>query len=168
MSLYAITTEIGSIIDVILDGGADGTEASLALDAHLEGLDQVLTEKAESYAIVITELLVRAAARRDEATRIRDLAATDEALAERLKRRLKESMETTGRLKIDTPKFRLSVANNGGKQPLNITVPAEDLPEALRVVRLEANKDAIRAALEAGTAVPGCELAPRGTSLRIR
>lgn len=168
MSLYAITTEIGSIIDVILDGGADGTEASLALDEHLSGLDAALEDKAESYAIVIKELEVRAAARRDEATRIRDLAATDEALAERLKRRLKEAMETTGRLKIDTPKFRLSVANNGGKQPLNITVPAEDLPEALRVVRLEPNKDAIRAALEAGASVPGCELAPRGTSLRIR
>ena len=27
---------------------------------------------------------------------------------------------------------------------------------------------AIRAALEAGTAIPGCELLPRGTSLRIR
>jgi len=35
-------------------------------------------------------------------------------------------------------------------------------------VRHEPNKDAIRAALEAGTAVPGCILLPRGTSLRIR
>jgi hypothetical protein len=60
------------------------------------------------------------------------------------------------------------VAGNGGKQPLVIETPVDDLPSEFRVVRHEPNKDAIRSALEAGQAVPGCTLLPRGTSLRIK
>lgn len=166
MSLYAIQNEINDIVDAILDGG--DAEAQQALEAHLAGLDAVLTEKAESYAIVIKELEVRAAARRDEATRIRDLAATDEALADRLKARLKEAMEATGRTKIDTARFRLSVSQNGGVQPLSVTCDATTLPKELTFVTVAANKVAIRQALEGGATIAGCELLPRGTSLRIR
>ena len=168
MSLYAIKTEIGDLIDALLDGGQADADASKALEEHLAGLDEALDQKAESYASVIQGLALRAKARREEASRIRDLAEADEAVADRLKTRLKEAMEATGKTKIDTPRFKLAVAANGGKQSLAIDTPADDLPPAFRVVRHEPNKDAIRAALESGQAVPGCTLLPRGTSLRIK
>jgi hypothetical protein len=131
-------------------------------------LDAALDEKADDYAALIQHLAARADARRVEAQRMRDLAATDEALADRLKARLKEAMETTGRTKLDTARFRLSVAGNGGKQPLSVTCDATTLPKELTTVTVAANKDAIRQALENGATIAGCELLPRGTSLRIR
>ena len=168
MNLYQIKSEIADIIDAILDGGVDNPEAQGALEEHLAGLDTVLEAKADDYAGLIQELLVRAEARADEARRIRALADADRALADRLKQRLKEAMETTGKLKLDTPRFKLAVAGNGGKQPLEVAVEPTALDPQYQAVKVEANKDAIRAALEAGTAVPGCTLLPRGTSLRIR
>jgi hypothetical protein len=99
---------------------------------------------------------------------MRQLAETDAALADRLKERLKEAMEATGKLKLDTPRFKLSVAGNGGKQPLEVAVEPTALPQEFQAVEVRANKDAIRAALEAGVTVPGCTLLPRGTGLRIR
>jgi hypothetical protein len=168
MSLYAIQNEISDIIDALLEGGQTEADANAALEEHLAGLDAALEDRAEAYASVIQELALRAKARKDEAARIRALAEADEAVADRLKKRLKEAMETTGKQVIDTPRFKLSVAGNGGKQPLVIETPVDDLPAEFKVVRHEPNKDAIRAALEAGTTVPGCTLLPRGTSLRIR
>ncbi len=168
MSLYAIQNEIESLIDALLEGGGTDMAANEALEQHLAGLDEALDQKAEGYASVIRSLELRARARKDEASRIRDLAEADEAVADRLKKRLKEAMEATGKQVIDTPRFKLSVAGNGGKQPLVIETPVDDLPSEFRVVRHEPNKDAIRSALEAGQAVPGCTLLPRGTSLRIK
>ena len=59
-------------------------------------------------------------------------------------------------------------AGNGGKQPLSVTCDATTLPKELTTVTVAANKEAIRQALEAGATIAGCELLPRGTSLRIR
>lgn len=168
MSLYAIHCEMETIIEAILEGGADSVEAQTALDAHLAGLDAALDAKADDYAALITSLNARAEARTAEARRMRQLADADTSLADRLKERLKAVMETTGRTKIDTARFRLSVAGNGGKQPLVIDADPATLPKHLTAVRVEADKEAIRAALEGGATIPGCTLLPRGTSLRIR
>ena len=83
------------------------------------------------------------------------LAAADEALATRLKERLKGAMETTGKLKIDTTRFRLSVAGNGGKQPLEINTNYMDAwAPPFRSTIVEPNREAIRIALETVAPLP--------------
>ena len=167
MSLYAITTEMQGILDAVLDGGIDSPEAQDALNEHLAGLDTALESKAESYAGFIKELEMRAESRGKEASRIRALAAADDALATRLKEGLKAAMEQTGRLKMELPNFKLSIASNGGKQSLEIDDPSALDPAFQRIVR-EPDKDVIRSALDSGIEIAGCRLLPRGTSLRIR
>jgi peptidoglycan hydrolase CwlO-like protein len=168
MNLYAIQTEIATLVEAILDGAGDTAEAQAALDEMLAGLDEELEAKADDYAALIQSLRSRADARAEEAKRMRDLAAADEALADRLKQRLKDAMEATGKAKIETPRFRLSVQSNGGAQPLEVAVPPEQLPPQYQAVRVEADKAALREALTAGATIPGVTLLPRGTSLRIR
>ena len=167
MSLYAITIEMQGILDAVLDGGIDSPEAQDALNDHLAGLDVAHESNAESYAGFIKELEMRAESRSKEASRIRALAAADDALATRLKEGLKAAMEQTGKLKIETPRFKLSVAANGGKQSLEIDDPSALDATLQRIVR-EPDKDVIRAALDNGIKIAGCRLVPRGTSLRIR
>lgn len=168
MSLYAIQSEMTDIIDAILEGGIDTPEAQAALDEHLAGLDAALDSKADNYAALIQELGIRAEARRNEARRMRELADADAALADRLKVALRDAMQVTGRLRIDTPRFRLSVAQNGGVRPLVVTCDPTSLPKELQKVTVDADRAAIRAALEAGATVDGCSLEERGTSLRIK
>jgi hypothetical protein len=169
VSLYAISTEMQSIIDAMLDGGIDSPEAMAAMDEHLQGLDIALESKAENYAGVIRELELRAAARTEEAKRIRTLAEADSTLATRLKERLRDAMVAVGKTRIETERFRLSVQANGGQQPLVIDPGAVDeLPAALTRIVREPDKAAIRAALESGDDIPGCTLLPRGSSLRIK
>jgi hypothetical protein len=167
MNLYAIQTEIATLIEAILDGAGDTVEAQAALDEHLAGLTGALESKADDYAAMIQHLRSRADARTEEAKRLRELAAADDALATRLKEGLKAAMEQTGKLKLETPRFKLSVAGVGGKQSLEIDDPSALDPIFVRIVR-EADKDAIRAALDSGAEIAGCRLLPRGTSLRIR
>lgn len=168
MNLYEITTEMQSILDAMLDGGVDSPEAMNALTEHLSGLDSVLESKADAYAGIIAELTARADARTKEAQRIRTLATADQALADRLKERLKEAMERTGKTRLETARFRMAVAGNGGKQPMIVNVDPLDLPPELIFTTVSPDKDAIRAVLEAGGTVEGCALLPRGTSLRIK
>ena len=167
MSLYAITTEMQGILDAVLDGGIDSPEAQDALNEHLAGLDTALESKAESYAGFIKELEMREESLSKEASRIRALAAADDALATRLKEGLKAAMEQTGKLKIEGLRFKLSVAGVGGKQVLEIDNPSALDPAFQRIFR-EPDKDVIRSALDSGIEIAGCRLLPRGTSLRIR
>ena len=168
MSLYAISTDLATIVDRLLDT-PESPEVQAELSTVLEGLDNALTEKAEDYVLVIRELEARAEARTAEARRMRELAGCDSALAERLKERLKGAMEGTGRLKIDTERFKISVQRNGGKQPVAIDPTAMDLWDGKFVrVKREADADTIRQALEAGEEIVGCSLMERGTSLRVR
>jgi len=169
MSLYAISAEINAVLDAMLVNGIDSPEANDALNEHLAGLDAALESKAENYAGFIRELELRAKARKEEADRIRALATADAALADRLKERLKAAMEASGKLKIETNRFRLSVSNNGGAQPLDVDAShmnAWDPP--FRKIITEPNREAIRIALENGATIPGCSLRERGTSLRIK
>lgn len=166
MSLYAITNEMQSILDAMHED-ADSPAAMNALDEAMQGLDAMLDTKAEDYAGLIRELELRSQARTEEMKRIRALADADAALAERLKERLRDAMQRTGRTRIDTPRFRLSVVGNGGRQPLLIADPEAIPPLFIRNVP-EINREAIRLALDAGQEVPGCSLAPRGSRLSIK
>lgn len=166
MSLYNITTEVISVLDALMDNNED---AEAALAEHLSALTEAFDIKADDYAALIRVCETRADARRMEAERMTVLAKDDERKAERLRMLLMDAMKATGRTKLETDRFRLSVKKNGGKVPVIIADEAA-LPLDFRVPKVTEviDKDGIREALEAGTPVPGAALGERGQRLEIK
>jgi len=142
-------------------------ETEKALDAFFAEISADQNAKVDGYCALVRQEELLAAARRSEVERLQKRVAVGENFAKHLKQRLKDYMERTGQAKIETRRYKVSVAGNGGKLPVNVSTPPDQLPPEFQRQRIEADTDKIRAALEAGQAVPGARLESRGTHLRI-
>jgi len=99
-----------------------------------------------------------------------ELASTEENRAKFLKDRLKWFFETHSIRTVETARYRLSLARNGGKAPLILkdgVLPTE-LPNHFQRVSIDPDTTAIREALERGEQLDFAQLGDRGTSIRIK
>jgi len=169
-TLLDIAADVAAIAALVDDCDAELTpdveEALTAWFAEVRGAESV---KLDGYACYIRTLELRAAARKEEQERLAKLVASETNKAKRLKERLRQYLEATGQRRIDTARYRVTLAANGGKAPLVTPANARDLPPEYGEVRTEfvPDMDRIRAALERGETVPGCSLLPRGNHVRI-
>jgi len=169
MSLIDIADDARALDKLLDEADGDLTGMEQIIDDWKQELGDKFEEKVDSYAALITEKMRMYQVRQGEAERLTRLALTDKNRADWLKGMLKHVFAELGVQKMDTDRYRLSVATNGGKKKLDIYVPANELPaEYILPTDLEADKKAIRLALEAGEIIPGAVLQERGTSLRIR
>lgn len=169
-TLYEITSDMRAIDQLLDECGGDVSDERVlqAIENWMAELDTNLRDKVDGYAAYISELLAKALARKAEAKRLTQLAKANENAAKRLKERLMWALEERGVSKVETPLYVVSVAKNGGKAPLDIQVPATELPMEYQKVEYSPANDSIRNALEQGIEIDGCTLMERGTSLRIR
>jgi hypothetical protein len=177
MNMSKSLWEIGKdfeALDAILDETATAfadqfpPEAEAILAKWFEEAQGDLEAKVDGYCSYIGHLEAVAEARRAEAERIAALSKAGTIRAEALRKRLQDFMAARGMRKLETALHKLSICRHGGKQPLLVLIPAEGLPLKYQQTEIKANKDLIREDMESGTPVPGCELLPRGESLRIR
>lgn len=164
-SLFAIGDSLQDILFRIEEN--DG-ELDAALEAWFENVQEDLQAKADGYAALISEFQARSLARKAEADRLAELSATDANMAKRLKNRLLAFMEMNSIPRIDTPRYRITVAKNGGLVPVKVMVTGEELPPSYQRHAITPDLDAIREALLAGKEVPGAALLPRGCHLRVQ
>jgi hypothetical protein len=171
-TLLDITDDLSALDDLLAENGGDVTDPAVAaaVDRWFAELDGALEAKADGYAALITTMRQRAEVRKAESDRLARRAKQDEASARFLADRLKSALEQRGVKKLETARFRIGVAGNGGLQPLDLRVPAEQLPEWARrtVVNVSADTEAIRRRLEAGERLEFANLMPRGTRLTIK
>lgn len=139
------------------------------LTALLDQTTEQRDQKLDNYASYITELETRAQVRKAEAQRLTDRARVDENRAKWLKSRLQWFFEQHGLKTVETARYRLTLARNGGKAPL-IVDEDKILPTQLpvRFQSVDFNHGAIREALEAGESLPFARLGERGQSIRIK
>lgn len=170
-TLYQISTDIRALEELLIESGGDISEpqTEAAIEAFFAELGQARDEKVDNIAALVREWEARAKARREEAARMAQLARVDENAALRLKTRLAEFFEAHDLKRLDTPRFRVSLANNGGKAPLvfDADFDAARIESAFQAIEIQADKDAIRGALEGGMTIQGVTLGERGRSLRI-
>lgn len=171
-TLYQIADDLRALEALLVEAGGDisSPEALAAVEAWEAELSTNLAGKVDNYCGLITEIEIRAAARQAESDRLRDLARVDDNAAKALRERLLFILQTRNVPKVDTERFRVSVAKNGGKAPLDVRVGPDELPAWAVKKRtvVETDKDAIRARLEAGESLPFASIMERGTRLVIK
>jgi hypothetical protein len=171
-TLRQIGEDLQALEDLLMEMGGDVSEeeAEAAIDAWLKESEENERAKLDRYADLIGMLQDRARSRREEAQRLASLATADDNVVKKLKNRLLWYMEGRGTKRIDTQLHRITVANNGGKAPLEIGGSADPSDPALRrfvKVSYDWDGDAIRGALEAGVSLPFARMGERGRHIRI-
>lgn len=170
-TIYEISEDMAALDALLAETGGEITpEAEAAFNAFEAELAANLHAKTDAYCALIAEIDARASARKAEAKRLADRAKTDERTADALRERLRFVWEQRGLGKVETDRFTVSIAKNGGKAPLDIRCGVEDLPAwAVKTETIvSADKDAIRARLDAGEKLSFASLMERGTRISIR
>ena len=148
-------------------------ESSGELTDEMEGQFAILTQQAESLPAAIDDVLalvrdieIRAEARKAVAKRIADRAKRDESIAAWFKDQVLRVMQNEGMKKIETTRFRATVAMPGGKAALELIgdVPPEYVEQQIIHVT---DKDKIRAELEQGKTLCFARLVEKEPYLRI-
>jgi hypothetical protein len=160
-----LTTEIAQLADGL---DADDPEQRALAIADLEGRllleesnRELLERRADAYCFVVGTLRAQAAHRQAQARRLQSLALVDQARADAL-----ESTLVTVLTRLQPAATRFSFPHHEltsrRSEAVEIT-QADALPaELMRITTATApDKSAIKAALKAGTAVPGAQLVSR-------
>ena len=166
-TLLDISDDLRALDDLLFEVGGDLSDPRVqqAVDGWFAELSKDLDGKVDNYAALIKEMEGRAALRAEEAHRLSNRARIDGESAKWLKNRLKGVLEERGVKKLETRRFRVSIAGNGGKQPMQVD---PEVPSSFTRTILETDHDAIRGALEAGENLAFARLLPRGTHLSIK
>lgn len=175
-TLYEIRDDLEALAALLADVGGDVTDADAeaAVDAWLRETDEAMREKLDRYAALIREFEERGKSRQAEADRLATLARADSNAAKRLKDRLLWFMADQGMDKVETPRFRVSIAGNGGKVPVVFATDysaehaARDGMTDFVRTSYAWDTDAIRQELENGVALPFAAMGERGRHLRVR
>lgn len=168
-TLFSISDDLQHLNDLLDEVGDDAQQQEL-INNWLDAVGEERDKKLDGYAALISEMQARADVRKAEARRLQDLAATDENRARLLKERLKSFFQLHDIKTIDTARYRLSLAKNGGKAPLILKddLSPTQLPEQFQKVSIDADTAKIREALEAGESLEWARLGERGSSIRIK
>ena len=131
----------------------------------------LVDQKVDACLHVAAELEARAKFREErakqEAERLKKLAASDKNAAKRLKEASVKALDIAhpGQTKWELPEHKVSLR----KAPPSVEVFDQDqLPSDYIRVKCEPDKTAIKAALKAGEEVPGARLADPTTSIQVR
>jgi len=170
-TIYQIADDMAALDALLAETGGEITPEAEAAFLEFEAeLTTNLNGKTDAYCALIAEIDARAAARKSEAKRLADRAKADERTADALRERLRFVWEQRKLGKVETERFTVSLAKNGGKQPLDIRCGVEELPAwaVRREMVVSVDKDAIRSRLDAGEALDFASLMERGTRINIK
>lgn len=140
------------------------------ISEYLESFADTITErdqKLDNYAALIQELEARADARRAESQRLQKRSQIDENKVKSLKANLQKFFEAHEIKTIETDRYRLTLAKNGGKAPMILDdVTLSELPE--KFTYREIDRVAVREALDKGEVLDFARLGDRSYSMRIK
>ena len=164
-NLYELTGNMLTLQELLLNPPEELDEQTL-IDT-LEAVQGEYDYKLESCAKVVKNLEADIDAYKAEVKRLTDKRKSLELNVDRLKKAMFESMKTTGTTKVKGQLFTVAIQKNGGKLPIIVDVPTEDLPDNLIKVVESPDMDAIAKLIESGN-TQYAHYGERGESLRIK
>jgi hypothetical protein len=173
LTLFAIGGELQALQELLVerDGDVTDPEIAAAVDAWFATIAADEGAKLDGYIGLIRQNDMEAAAAKEESERWTMKARARENAAKRLKDRLKQYLEFTGRTKATSATGRVAaIQANGGKVPLTIAdgIDPVQVDPSYQRIKVEFDTEKIRSSLEAGDDVGFARLEPRGNHLRIR
>jgi len=169
-TIFQINKDMEDLEMFLIEAEGDITDPAVEekVIAWMDRIDDDWSNKVENYCQLINEMEARGKARKEAATNLSRRSEIDTKSAASLKERLMFVMNTRGIKKTETDSFRVSVANNGGKLPLELDIDNVTKEYLIDKIVVTVNKDKIREDLEAGTDLPFATFVDRGTHLRIK
>ena len=164
--LYEASEASRELSDMLLSSEGEVTPE---MEGHFDILAQHsanLPAAIDDVLSLVREIETRAEARKAEAGRLRLRAKRDEAVAAWFKSQVLRVMQSEGLKKIETERWRITVAVPGGKPAMDIFdgVPPEWCKEITETV---IDRERIRAALDEGQMLPFACLVPKQPYLKV-
>lgn len=166
-TLLQITADVEALDDLLAEVGGDVSDPAVeeTVGRWFAEIEDGFLGKVDNYLALIRTIEARAEIRRAEARRLAERARIDEGSASWLRQRLIDTLHRLDRPSVETDRFRVSIARNGGLQPIEIV---GDVPPEFRRVVSEPDPAAIRTALLEGRELGFAVLRERGERLNIR
>jgi paraquat-inducible protein B len=150
--------KINASIDLALQLAIDGEMSDEDLRDNLAAIELEFDEKADAIACGIKNFLAEAEAIKAEADKLTERRKKAEATAERMKAYLSAQMQQAGKLALKTPRTAISHRESDQTIIDNLSMLPEAFVRRKPAPAPEADKTAIKAAIKAGTAVPGAHI----------
>lgn len=164
MTLYDLTGELLELMEMAQDPDVDPD----ALKDTMEAINLAFEDKADGYAKIYRMLISQADAIKAEMERLKKREKSFRNNAETIKDTLETAMLATGKKKIKTALFTISIRRNPESVVMDVKYP-ESVPERFWKVRdPEIDKTAIKKALKAGENLDGIAHLEQTESLQIR
>lgn len=171
-TLFDLSDEILQLDEKLSEIPEDDIEAQEAVlrEYAVSSLQEDIYVKLNGYAKYIRELESRSDIRKNEAKRLLVRSKVDDNRATRLKDMLRWFFRFHDLKTYETELYRISLCNNGGILPLEITIPVDRLPSEYLKQEFSwaVDNDLLRADLEAGVEIEGVHILERGQSIRIK
>lgn len=166
LTLFELTDAITDLIDDIVDALIAGdTEAVESLIDELDSLYGARSEKHEGYIHVIKNAETASAACKAQAAAFYARAKALENLSRRLKDTLLADLQQHGERRTTAGNFKIARQKNSQPSVI-LNIEAEALPTEFQRLTIEANKEALKEALNNGTEIDGVALVT-GEHIRI-
>lgn len=169
-TLYEISADLKALEDLLTEVEGDVTDPqdAQAVEAWRAEFAWQSAQKIDGYVRLWLESAARAAARREEAARLREEAQKAERLCHRLEWLAQQAMQLRGVRKLEGQVHSIGIQANGGSLPVEV-LNLDALPREAVVVKVEPDKAAIRRLIELGQMPTDvARLGERGSSVRFR
>lgn len=160
-TLYQLTSDYEYLLQLMEDPDTDPE----VLADTLEAVQGEMEDKLESYIVIMKKLEAEKAMWETERNRADSYVKSIDSNITRMKTAVMDAMTATGNDKFKTEHFKLSIAKNGGYQPLKITGEVSD---SFMILEPKPDMKRIREALEEGFELSFAHLEERGVHLNVR